>query len=205
MNNFPYAIEMPLKSEGGYANDPKDPGGETYRGISRLAYPDWTGWAKLDAIADKKYNQVFPALENEVQLFYYNEKWLKNNLDKIDDKDVAAAALDTVIQHGKGATLIQRALQNIGRPVSVDGKIGPDTVSALNKSTPKTFLSALHDVREAYYQTLVDKDPSLAKFLPGWLARISPWKGAAMAGGSLAALAALVGGAWYYLKKKKIV
>lgn len=204
MNNFPYALEMPLKSEGGYSNDPKDPGGETYRGISRLAYPTWSGWASLDAIPNKRFNQIFPELENEVQFFYYNEKWLKNNLDKIDDKDVSAAALDTVIQHGKGAYLIQQALQKAGKPVSVDGKIGPDTISSLNSIAPKTFLSALHDVREAYYKGLVAKDPTLGKYLDGWLARIAPWKGA-IAGGSLAALAAIVGGAWYYLKKKNIV
>lgn len=203
MNHFPYAIEMPLKSEGGYSNDPKDPGGETYRGISRLAYPSWSGWAKLDAIAGKKYNQIFPLLENDVLEFYYREKWLKHNLDKIDDKDIAAAALDTVIQHGKGPSLVQQALQAMGRPVSVDGKIGPDTVANLNAVQPKRFLASLHDVREAYYRKLVANDPSLGKFLPGWLHRISPWKGAAV--GGMAALAAAALGAWYYLKKKKIV
>lgn len=204
MSNFPYAIEEPLKSEGGYANDPKDPGGETYRGISRKAYPAWEGWAVLDQIPGKKYNQIFPQLESAVKTFYFNEKWLKFNLDKVADKDIAAASLDTVIQHGKGASLIQQALQRIGQPVTVDGRIGPDTVAHLNKSPVKDFLAALHDVREAYYRGLVAQDPNLAKFLPGWMKRISPWKGAA-AGGMLVGLAALATGAWYYLKSKKIV
>ncbi len=204
MNNFPYAIESPLKAEGGYANDPKDPGGETYRGISRIAYPAWEGWHTLDAITTKKYNQVFPQLESAVQLFYFNEKWAKNNLDKIDDKDIAAAALDTVIQHGKGPYLIQQALQKAGQAVSVDGRIGPDTVSHLNAVNVKTYLNALHDVREAYYKGLVAADPSLAKFLPGWLTRIAPWKSAAAAGGMLG-LVAIAAAAWYYLKNKKIV
>jgi len=204
MSNFPYAIEEPLKSEGGYANDPKDPGGETYRGISRKAYPNWEGWAVLDQIPGKRFNQIFPQLESAVKTFYFNEKWLKFNLDKIANQDIAAACLDTVIQHGKGASLIQQSLQRIGQPVTVDGRIGPDTVSHLNKSPVKDFLAALHDVREAYYRGLVSQDPNLAKFLPGWMKRISPWKGAA-AGGMLVGLFALATGAWYYLKSKKIV
>lgn len=204
MSNFPYAIEEPLKSEGGYANDPKDPGGETYRGISRKAYPDWEGWAILDRVPNKKYNQVFPELESAVKTFYFNEKWVKFNLDKVTDKDIAAAALDTVIQHGKGASLIQQALQRLGHPVTVDGRIGPDTVAHLNKTPPKDFLASLYDVREGYYKGLVRTNPDLVKFLPGWMKRISPMKGAA-AGGMLVGLAALATGVWYYLKQKKIV
>jgi len=204
MSYFPYAIEEPLKSEGGYASDPKDPGGETYRGISRKAYPNWEGWAVLDQIPGKRFNQIFPQLESAVKTFYFNEKWVKFNLDKVADKDIAAACLDTVIQHGKGASLIQQSLQRIGQPVTVDGRIGPDTVEHLNKSPVKDFLVALHDVREAYYRGLVSQDPNLAKFLPGWMKRISPWKGTA-AGGMLVGLAALATGAWYYLKSKKIV
>lgn len=33
-------MEFLLKWEGGYVNDPKDPGGETKYGISKKAYPD---------------------------------------------------------------------------------------------------------------------------------------------------------------------
>ncbi len=204
MNNFPYAIEAPLKTEGGYVNDPADPGGETYRGISRKAYPNWDGWKFLDAVTDKRYNQVFPELENSVLNFYYQEKWAKNNLDKVDDKEVSAACLDTVIQHGRGAYLIQQALQKSGSPVSIDGIIGPDTVAHLNATPIKKFLDSLYKVREAYYFGLVSSDPTLLKYLPGWLSRISHLKGAVV-GGGLLGLAALVAGAWYYLKNKRII
>ena len=36
---FKKAIEVILKHEGGYVDDPVDPGGETNMGISRKAYP----------------------------------------------------------------------------------------------------------------------------------------------------------------------
>lgn len=40
INNFKRALEFTLKWEGGYVNDPRDPGGETKWGISKRAYPN---------------------------------------------------------------------------------------------------------------------------------------------------------------------
>lgn len=37
--DFNYCVEQILKHEGGYVNDPRDPGGETKFGISKRAYP----------------------------------------------------------------------------------------------------------------------------------------------------------------------
>ena len=37
-------------AEGGYVNDPDDKGGETYKGISRKANPNWAGWISIDQI-----------------------------------------------------------------------------------------------------------------------------------------------------------
>ena len=38
-DNFPNCLAIVLKHEGGYVNDPHDPGGETNFGISKRAYP----------------------------------------------------------------------------------------------------------------------------------------------------------------------
>ena len=40
MSQFDRALDFVLRWEGGYSNDPDDPGGETKFGISRRAYPD---------------------------------------------------------------------------------------------------------------------------------------------------------------------
>lgn len=197
MNHFLLAMESLSRYEGGYVNDPKDPGGETYAGISRKYFPDWEGWKILDTVPGKKTNQKFPALKNLVSEFYYREKWLKNGLEKISDPAVASAVLDTIVQHGQGASLVQKALQREGLPVSVDNRLGPNTITALNKANPKRFLNSLFEVRKAYYEGLVRKDPALSKFLSGWLARISPWK---YAGGAMVGLAALIGGAFVFYK-----
>ncbi len=40
VNNFRLSLQFTLKWEGGYVNDPADPGGETKWGISKRAYPN---------------------------------------------------------------------------------------------------------------------------------------------------------------------
>ena len=40
INNFKRSLEFTLKWEGGYVNDPRDPGGETKWGISKRFHPD---------------------------------------------------------------------------------------------------------------------------------------------------------------------
>jgi lysozyme family protein len=39
-SNFPRAFEIVIGAEGGYVNDPNDPGGETKYGISKRVYPN---------------------------------------------------------------------------------------------------------------------------------------------------------------------
>jgi len=39
--NFEKALEMLLKHEGGYVNHPRDPGGETNHGVTRLVWERW--------------------------------------------------------------------------------------------------------------------------------------------------------------------
>ena len=44
------AAYNPLKQfEGGWCNVPGDAGGETYAGIARNFFPDWSGWPLIDA------------------------------------------------------------------------------------------------------------------------------------------------------------
>lgn len=187
MNNFPYAIDLVLKHEGGYVNDPRDPGGETKFGISKRAYPN------LD---------IKNLTRERAKEIYFSDYWQKNNLDLIEDQEVAAAALDTVVNHGKGPTLIQKAAQDIGVPLSVDGRIGPATVKAINSLPAKQYLASLYNVRKDYYYNLVANDPAKAAFLKGWLARIDKWK---VEGGALAAFLLLAAAALLIAKKKNIL
>lgn len=50
MADFKTAYKKIEAAEGGYCFDPDDAGGETYKGISRKANPNWDGWISIDAI-----------------------------------------------------------------------------------------------------------------------------------------------------------
>jgi lysozyme family protein len=48
MADLTTAYESTMKAEGGYVNNPQDPGGETYKGIARKFNSKWDGWIAID-------------------------------------------------------------------------------------------------------------------------------------------------------------
>ncbi len=66
--NFSVALDFVLKWEGGYSNDPNDPGGETNFGISKRSYPneDIKNMTKERAIK-----------------IYYENYWLKQKCNEL--------------------------------------------------------------------------------------------------------------------------
>lgn len=58
MAEFKPAFEQTIAHEGGYMNDPDDPGGETYKGVARKYWPKWLGWHIIDLL---KRQAGFPA------------------------------------------------------------------------------------------------------------------------------------------------
>lgn len=104
MADYKHAIAKVLLTEGGYANDKDDSGGETYKGISRNNWPKWTGWAVIDAA---KRSPDFPAnlkprniLGDAVMNFYRTNFWDKVGGDLIDDQDIADLLVDAAVNEG---------------------------------------------------------------------------------------------------------
>ena len=66
---------------------------------------------------------------------------------------------------------MQRALREAGQSVAVDGKIGPQTIGAANKANPDALLAAMRRLQAEHYESLIRRNPKLAKFRRGWMAR----------------------------------
>ncbi|HHW13511.1 MAG TPA: hypothetical protein GXX28_01085 [Firmicutes bacterium] len=155
---FRRAMEKVLEHEGGYVNDPADPGGETKYGISKRSYPD------LD---------IKNLTRGQAIAIYRRDWWDRLRLGEIEDPDLAAKVFDLAVNVGAGTgiMLLQRALTAAGHPVSVDGVVGPATLAAANSADPKAVLAALRSEAAGHYRLLIAKNPALVKFRDGWLNR----------------------------------
>jgi lysozyme family protein len=188
MADFSVAYKPLLDHEGGYANNCHDKGGETYRGIARAYHGKWDGWRHIDRVKQTLVNPppygtrewtnwrrhldkelaAIPALQASVESFYRANFWNPIKGDEISDQDVATWLLDRAVNCGAetAAKMLQRAVC-----VVADGDIGPRTLAATNSANPDLLLSNLREEARAYYRRIVDRDPSQACFLDGWLAR----------------------------------
>ncbi|HZK69737.1 MAG TPA: glycosyl hydrolase 108 family protein [Paludibacter sp.] len=104
MANFKPAITKVLLTEGGYANDPNDNGGETYRGVARKFWPNWSGWTIVDTA---KNQPNFPkslsgnaALKDSTIEFYKINFWDKIGGDKINNQSIADLLVDSAVNEG---------------------------------------------------------------------------------------------------------
>ena len=98
-------------AEGGYVNDKDDFGGETYKGVSRKANPNWDGWISIDAIK-KAHPTTFkdilkktPELEKKVQDLYKDKYWDCFELDDVPNQLVAEQMFDTAVNQGQTAAI----------------------------------------------------------------------------------------------------
>ncbi len=156
---FELAIPTVLEHEGGYVNDPADAGGETNFGISKRSYP------ALD---------IAHLTRPEAQAIYQRDFWVPLHLDAIGSQEVANKLLDTAVLIGRcrAVQLLQRSVQTAGGGViAVDGQLGPQTLAAVNQSSPTLLLQAFRALLATYYEGLVEAVPGDQKFLHGWLAR----------------------------------
>lgn len=166
MADFNIAYPLTSKHEGGYVNDPKDRGGETYAGITRKNYPSWAGWAVVDLMKPLRTNEILPQLADEVKEFYRIYYWNKQSLSGLKSQKVANAIYDWNINSGAIAIKAIQRLVN----VADDGNVGEMTLKAIN-AAGEAVLSKYIDERIAFYKRIVEKDPSQAKFLKGWVNR----------------------------------
>ena len=155
LTKFDDIIDIVIKHEGGYVNDPKDFGGETKYGITKRFYPD------VD---------IKNLIEEEAKQIYYDDYWVKNKVPQMPD-NLKHIYFDMCINQGKGTAVkvLQRAVNSKGGDLEVDGGLGPKTIEAINKYKPCDNRTRCYRLK--HYYDLVNKKPEQEKFLFGWFRR----------------------------------
>ena len=146
----------PDDPNGGYTNDPNDPGGETKFGISKISNPD------LDVA-----NLTLDQAKERYRFRYWNGYGL------LASQRVANKVFDLAVNIGnrQANKILQQACGDAGLPTTVDGAFGTNTIAAANSCDETTLLDFIRDGAKEYYMQLVQSRPSSAKFLNGWLKR----------------------------------
>ena len=153
LTQFDDIIEVVLHHEGGYVNDPKDPGGETNFGIAKRSHPD------VD---------IKNLTKDEAKDIYYEDYWCANKVPQMPD-DLKHIYFDMCVNQGRGRAvkILQRAANAKGAGLKVDGGMGPKTIAGLKG----VELDRVRAYRVKYYADLVTRKPDLEKFYFGWFRR----------------------------------
>lgn len=168
MASFDLFLPMLLRFEGGYVNDPSDPGGETNKGITMATFRQCSHELlgldptseNLQSLTDAQAGIVYRALY-----------WDKMSGDDVQLQDLANIVCDFYVNAGTNATvLLQRILNSMGAHVAEDGSIGPASVQALNVLNQTEVYRQYKQGRINYYQNLGQRFP---QFLQGWLNRVN--------------------------------
>lgn len=154
---FQKAMAFVFRWEGGYVNDPADPGGETKYGISKRSHPE------VD----------IASLTREDAKRIYRAKYWRDTGGALEDSRgmgaVAAVLFDFAVHSG-----VERSIVELQAAVgtTADGIIGPLTKAFIDRHALQLLARELIESRRRFLADLVERSPDLGKFAEGWNRRL---------------------------------
>lgn len=168
-----------IAREGGYVNDPDDPGGATKYGVTiqtmRRLGIDVTGDGK---VTEADVRRLTRETAREVYVEHY---FRRPGLAGLPEA-LQATVFDMYVNAGSNAVrVLQRLLNEMGETLTVDGALGPLTLAAAHRAAaaaPDLIADAYGIARRNYYYALADARPASRKYARrrdggkgGWIAR----------------------------------
>ena len=152
-----------IRREGGYVHDPADRGGPTHYGITQRTLRAWRG----QAVTAKDVRRL---TRDEARAIYQRRYVDEPGFATLPDPLRAQVVDDGVLSGPRQAVKdLQRAIGG----VTVDGRLGPQTRAAFARRGVAVVHAQLIQVRAARIGRIVQRRPEQARFLTGWLARIT--------------------------------
>jgi lysozyme family protein len=168
-----------LVREGGYVNDPDDPGGATKHGVTvhtmRRLGMDLTGDGRVDA------RDVQRLSRDQALKIFLDHYFRAPRISELPEA-LHATVFDMQVNAGTNAVkILQRLCSKMGFPAQADGSIGPMTVAAVRgaaAAAPDHIRDAYGIERRNYYYALADRRPKSRKYARrrdggkgGWIKR----------------------------------
>jgi lysozyme family protein len=162
--NFEQCLALTLKEEGGFANNPKDPGGMTNLGVTRATYEQWLGRHVTD-------DEMRALTIKDVEPIYRTNYWDRVRGDELP-VGVDLVVFDLAVNSGttRAAKFLQQALN-----VPSDGIIGPKTLAACQQRDPEELIEQICQERLQFLKQL----STWETFGKGWTNRITRIEAAA--------------------------
>jgi lysozyme family protein len=160
-SNWQKSFELMLKSEGGYVNNPADPGGMTNLGVTKATWENWVGRASDE-------NEMRSLTPEKVEPMYKKKFW---DAVRGDELPVGLDYLlfDYAVNAGAGRSI--KTLQSaVG--VTPDGGFGPLTMAAVQAIKPQDLIERFSQAKEDFYRSL----NTFNVFGKGWLNRVADVK-----------------------------
>lgn len=173
MSNFHWALQKTLHHEGGFVDNPADPGGATYRGVSlrflRSEGIDIDGDGDIDindirALADNKTDDMLDTI-------YFKHFWQPAKCDKITSELISAKVFDMAVN--MGIRQAWRITQRAAGELLVDGLVGPKSIERVRQLDSQDYflLAKMRTEQTKFYLDLMVRKPELNAFRLGWMRR----------------------------------
>jgi lysozyme family protein len=165
--------------EGGFVNDPDDPGGATNMGVTigtlRRLGLDLDGDGKVTEADLKRLTR------KDVVTIFLTEYFQRPGIDRLPAA-IQPSVFDMYVNAGTNAVkILQRLLTDMGFDVADDGVIGPKTAEAANHAAevaPNHLADAYAIARRNYYYNIAEARPASRKYARrrdggkgGWITR----------------------------------
>jgi lysozyme family protein len=179
-SGFGWSLSRILEIEGGYSDDPFDPGGPTNKGITLADYAAFKNVTLNAASYERLKTELRRIPSGDVERIYLDRYWRSARCPDLPPP-LAHFHFDCAVNQGVGgaARMLQAALG-----VTVDGAIGPLTLAAARTRPISRTLERYAEIRRKRYRSL----RHFWRFGRGWLARVD--KAFAQASGLTSPIAA---------------
>ncbi|MEM6823772.1 MAG: holin-associated N-acetylmuramidase [Pseudomonadota bacterium] len=168
-----------LAREGGYVEDPDDPGGATNHGVT-VGTMKALG-ADIDGDGDVDRDDVRRLTRNQAREILIEHYFRRPGIARLPVM-LHATIFDMQVNSGTRAIrILQELLCEMGEQVAVDGRIGPETIASAERAAaeaPDHLADAYGVARRNFYYALADRRVSARKYARrrdggkgGWILR----------------------------------